>query len=407
MGERPMGVVIRGPPEDRVPRPHDSCDSEVSIPIDVNTQAKWTSALQDTQHRQELMSLLRRVKVFVGTPDSVRAGFIEAARPVEYDTGALIFRQGEVGNWMGVLMKGRLEREIMRDSMCGEISIGPVVPGGIIGDINLLGLSSKRTFTVSTLTKSTLLVISGNAFESLVARCGGLQGFPLLKEAARMQNSMMDVDAICTLSCFRKLDRECVVALCKHLEPRLCYPGEVLMKENNYGNEMYILQTGNVKIDLGGKTVANASDGAVLGELAVLGADKRRTATVTCTSLSLVYVLHGDSFHAVLECFPTSQRVFDHAYIARLIALDLAKVRDDIQSLNRNYGKAHPMSQAQVHQDIFGLLDNKLARSGTRSLGDTGGAATLRRVSSQSPRTGQHCKPGHKLSQFLSQEASR
>ncbi len=60
------------------------------------------------------------------------------------------------------------------------------------------------------------------------------------------------------------------------------------------GEEMYIIRHGTVQVEKDGKKVVELPSGTVVGELAVLGTDKRRTATVKCQSLCLIRALHGD-----------------------------------------------------------------------------------------------------------------
>merc|ERR1711865_1133330 len=105
------------------------------------------------------------------------------------------------------------------------------------------------------------------------------------------RNMMEDTESFLQLHCFGKLDRSFVLAMYKHSEPRLCYPNQVLLKEQQYGNEMFILRHGTVRVEKGGKALVELHSGVVIGELAVMGNDKRRTATVVCTSLCLIRVV--------------------------------------------------------------------------------------------------------------------
>lgn len=322
---------------------------------------RWRASLKDPRTHAQLVKLLGRVAMFSKTTEVFRQQLVHAVLPVEYSMAQVVFRQNEPGNWMGIVLEGRLERRIQSTGAMGVTSdaeLGVVTAGGMVGDMGVLGLSTTRTVTVTALEESTILVLSRRSLEQAVTAVGSPDHFPLHEDASQMQNLMMDTDAICELACFKRLDRDFVLALCEHLEPRLCYPNEVLMRENNYGNEMYILQVGSVKVEKGGKFLVKLNGGVVLGELAVLGADKRRTATVTCVSLSLVYVLHGDIFHEILEAFPRSKKVFDHAYIARLVTFELTKVQEEVSELDRFYGRAHPMKQEDLLRKVYNINPN-------------------------------------------------
>lgn len=168
---------------------------------------------------------------------------------------------------------------------------------------------------------------------------------------------MADAESFTHLSCFKKLDRDFVMTVRENSEPRLCYPNQVLMKENAFGNEMYILRAGEVKIEKNQKHLVNLSSGVVLGELAVLGSDKRRTATVTCATLCLIRVIHGDIFHDILNSFPKAKRVFDHQYIARLVAIEMQTAGEDLKKLDNFYGSATPRTDSQM-VEMFGATMN-------------------------------------------------
>lgn len=322
-------------------------------PADSETLARWRQSLEEPTTQQQLAKLLAKVPIFAGATEAFRLSIVDALVPVELRAGTTVFQEKDEGDWMGILLSGRLDCNMHKDVHTGGMKIGEVVPGGMIGDVGLLGVSKTRGVTVTVIEDSTVLVLEKAAFEASVSAIGD-EKMPILEDARGMQDLILEGGCLCSLECFRRLDRDFVLALGDHLEPRLVYPGSVLMRENNYGNEMYILQIGHVKVEKGGKFIAECHGATVLGELAVLGLDKRRTATVTCVALCLVYVLHGDVFHRILENFPNSKRVFDQAYISRLVTFELAKSKDEMQHLDTFYGRAHPMTTNTMNQSVFG-----------------------------------------------------
>lgn len=267
---------------------------------------------------------------------------------------------------MGILIAGRLEIEMEGEHKLHgthDVKVGEILPGGVIGDIGLLGISETRTVTQIASQQSTLLVLERETFEKHAATSP--RKIAIIENAVLMQNLKIDVESFIVLECFKNLDRDFVVDLCQHLERRLFYPKSILMREANYGNEMFILHTGQVKVEKQGRYITSLNGGVVLGELAVLGSDKRRTATVIAETLSLVYVLHGDVFHEILDNYPHSKRIFDHAYVTRLVTLELAQAKDEISHYDKFYGKAHPMTQHQINDQIYGkrLPGDSLSRS--------------------------------------------
>lgn len=177
-----------------------------------------------------------------------------------------------------------------------------------------------------------------------------------------MENLLEDTESFVGLKCFEKLDREFVMALHDNSEPRLCYPNQVLIKEHALGDEMFILRSGKVSVLKGGKFMAELHSGVVIGELAVMGTDKRRTATVVCSSLCLIRVVHGDIFHGILTNFPCAKYTFDNAYITRLVYVDMQHAKEELRSLDQSLGSAHPKTTSQCEQLFMGATRQRVAR---------------------------------------------
>lgn len=324
-------------------------------PFDEVFVEKWKKSLSEPKKRTQLTKLLAKTLIFADTTENFRGAIVDAILPVEFYEGQVVCRHGEEGDWMAIVLSGRLERKLQRETT--EISIGDVGPGNIIGDLGLFGITPSRSFTVVAIAQSLLLILSKAQLEKAVSQAGGPVSLSLFRDGQQMENLMADTESFLQLQCFKKLDRDFVMTLRENSEPRLCYPSQVLMRENAYGNEMYILRAGEVRIEKGHKFVVSLGAGVVLGELAVLGSDKRRTATVTCTSLCLIRVLNGDVFHEILNMFPRAKRVFDHAYIARLVSIEMHTAGEDLKKLDQFYGSATPRTDAQMLQ-MFGSTMN-------------------------------------------------
>ncbi len=87
-------------------------------------------------------------------------------------------------------------------------------------------------------------------------------------------------------------------------------PGEVLCREGDEGREIFILQTGVLEVQVGGRKVAEIKDkGAVIGEIAVLSGYvsrkfEKRTATILARETATVIVIDGTKLEAVITANP-------------------------------------------------------------------------------------------------------
>lgn len=82
--------------------------------------------------------------------------------------------------------------------------------------------------------------------------------------------------------------------------------GEQIMREGEFGRECFIVIDGQFAVERDDLKILVGA-GAVLGEMALLTL-KSRTATVTATTDSSVYVLNRAEFSALLEACPGISR---------------------------------------------------------------------------------------------------
>lgn len=78
-------------------------------------------------------------------------------------------------------------------------------------------------------------------------------------------------DTIMRTPMFIGLEVEVVAKLCMKLTPFHVLSGNVISKEGHKGNEVYIVQKGEVLISRGGKHLAVIGPGASFGEMSALG----------------------------------------------------------------------------------------------------------------------------------------
>ncbi|MBV8256490.1 MAG: cyclic nucleotide-binding domain-containing protein [Actinobacteria bacterium] len=79
--------------------------------------------------------------------------------------------------------------------------------------------------------------------------------------------------------------------------------GSDLTREGRLGHEVFVLLDGGAAVHAGGEVLNVVEPGSVVGELAVLGRG-RRTATVTTTAPSRVFVFAGHEFRRIAHDMP-------------------------------------------------------------------------------------------------------
>jgi CRP-like cAMP-binding protein len=106
--------------------------------------------------------------------------------------------------------------------------------------------------------------------------------------------------AVSLFAALRNRDLEQVAQLADEVD---LPAGHVLMREGESGSEMFIIASGEAKIERDGREIARAGPGSFLGEMALL-AEGERTATATLTEPSHLFVLAHREFHSLMDDVP-------------------------------------------------------------------------------------------------------
>lgn len=78
----------------------------------------------------------------------------------------------------------------------------------------------------------------------------------------------------------------------------------VLMRQGDYGREMFVIISGHVRVERDGSQIRELGPGSWVGEMALLS-EGMRTATVTTTEPSRLFVVAHREFHALMDEMPT------------------------------------------------------------------------------------------------------
>jgi CRP-like cAMP-binding protein len=97
--------------------------------------------------------------------------------------------------------------------------------------------------------------------------------------------------------------------------------GDVLFREGDPGDKMYVLIEGAADITIGGKVVEHAGPGALLGEIALIEKSPR-TATITATAPSRFAEVDQRRFHFLIQQTPFFATHVMHVLASRLRCMD-------------------------------------------------------------------------------------
>jgi len=234
--------------------------------------------------------------------------------------------------------------------------VGEFRPGKYIGEMAMLGISLKRTASIVVTKPTLVLSLTRDDLEDVLDNHE--------KDQIKWEHVLycplhIDQNDLSETKFFGELSSTFLDRIQKHLQVKVFFTEDCLMKEGEYGSEMYILRRGTVGIFVGKKHVIDLVDHGVIGEMAVLGAD-RRSASVQCKNLCVLQVLHGDVFNHILDQHPEEQCKFDAHVMRRLVGLNRAKMKSDLHGYDEFYGKVHPNKEIMKKmQEMFPLVQKK------------------------------------------------
>ena len=128
--------------------------------------------------------------------------------------------------------------------------------------------------------------------------------FRELPEKLRLQLAMHKKKPLIRgVAMFQNVSAQCTVAIVESLVPVIMLPREYVVVQGQRGHEMFFVSRGVLQvtqfIDLNETPIRQLNDGDHFGEIALLNADKRRTANVVTISFSELQMLSRRQFNRV------------------------------------------------------------------------------------------------------------
>jgi CRP-like cAMP-binding protein len=115
---------------------------------------------------------------------------------------------------------------------------------------------------------------------------------------------------------FAQLSDEDLKAIGQKVLMQYFGPGQVIFEEGDYGEEMYVIKRGKVEVVREFSIVAELSDHAFFGEMALVS-EEPRNATVRAKTEVEALVLKKDDFRALLETKPSIASAVSYEVVKR------------------------------------------------------------------------------------------
>jgi len=231
----------------------------------------------------------------------------ELFHSVRYDFGDVIVKQGEEADAFYVLTSGRA-RVVKDDGRGGELVLGSLQPGKEFGETALLR-PENRMATVRCSTTVTVERLSRENFLEL------LDEFPQLRNRIETTARWRTVHSfLYEYSNLGRLPQPALYALLEKFESRTFKRGDLIVRQGDPADAMYIIQSGKVRCfqeEKGGqRNLSFLRDGDFFGELAILtGTD--RTASAEAAQDCELLALPVDRVQELIREYPEFEDVID------------------------------------------------------------------------------------------------
>jgi putative ABC transport system ATP-binding protein len=132
----------------------------------------------------------------------------------------------------------------------------------------------------------------------------------VLNDALRICEFLKGVEA------FKNLTPNELTEVAERMTRRQYMPGEVIIREGEIGEELFLISEGEVEVERAGHEVARLGSGDFFGELALMSGNPRN-ATVTATRPVDTYLLGKDDFTSAIEASASFREQLRRVYFQR------------------------------------------------------------------------------------------
>jgi putative ABC transport system ATP-binding protein len=131
-----------------------------------------------------------------------------------------------------------------------------------------------------------------------------------LNDALRICEFLKGVEA------FKNLTPNELTHVAERMSRRQYMPGEVIVREGDVGEELFLISEGEVQVERGGQERARLTSGDFFGELALMSGNPRN-ATVIASKPVDTYVLGKPDFDAAIEASQSFREQLRRVYFQR------------------------------------------------------------------------------------------
>ena len=232
-------------------------------------------------------------------PEGLRPLVCQMFRPVRFDFGDEIVREGDPPDAMYVLTGG--SARVLRERSGVEITLRHLGPGAAFGEPALIA-GGPRTATVRASEPTSALRLGRDAFDAVI------ELHPEIGDALRDHVRVLEISDVLRLDpVFSLLPTSLLADGLSEFEAVELDPGQTLLRLGDPGDAVFVVASGrfvaHVAEDPAAGAIGYLRAGDVIGERAVISGAPRG-ASVTATTESRVLRINAESFRTLVAACP-------------------------------------------------------------------------------------------------------
>lgn len=247
---------------------------------------------------EQRVKLLAGVPGFSLLPPPALEKLAHLMQEASFETGAVVIKQGEVGDHMYLIAHGRAE--ISLKGAKDEIPLAGIGEGETFGETALLEPGAHHISSVTALTKLRCLTLSDPDFDRLLEEHPDVH--VLFAQAAQ---DMREISFLKRASPFAKLTLERLRWLASKLEPASYGAGASITRTGEAGDACYLITSGRVEVcaeEESGtprQNISTLGPGAIFGEASLLAGAPRRTNVRAIEPVEVLVLRRSDLLEAM------------------------------------------------------------------------------------------------------------
>lgn len=250
--------------------------------LDMNSEVKEVKFDKSDQERETLTKIMSESVLCSHLDEVDMTRIVDAFEKIHVENDKEIISQGDLeAEHYYVLGKG--SAAVYKDGNKLDLVYGS---GDGFGELALM-YNAPRAATIKALEDCELwrldqvtfkVIVMGSAIKKRERYTAFLEKVPILSEMAPNER----------------------LVLADALRPRAFEKEMVIVNEGDDGDEFYIIESGTVRVEKGGKAISNLKEGDYFGEIALLTSKKRQATVVAESDTVKVLTVHRKVFQRVL-----------------------------------------------------------------------------------------------------------